>query len=131
MYVRHIIQSNKESFQKDADDEEESTYQTFKNKHWRFILLVTGLIVGWHVVPFILTFIKDMPFSYGPTGYSFNTNSQLLLYGGMVDRTGKTYGSALVLIWMLVLPLVLVAYHVYLLCWNYREMKGFRSRVQV
>ena len=66
-------------------------------------LLIISLIIMWYLVPFTLSFLKNMPFSFGPTGYKFKTASQLFFYGGLVSRTGNgdPLGLILVIFWML------------------------------
>ena len=88
-------------------------------KQGPFIFLVSLGILIWYLVPFCLTLVKGMPFSFGPTGYKFQSKSQLFFYGGLVNRSGGV-GKALVIVWMLLLPMVLFAYHIYLLYFNNR-----------
>lgn len=53
----------------------ENTEKMFLKKELRFIVAVAVLIFLWYLVPFILTFIKGVPFSFGPVGYSFGSHT--------------------------------------------------------
>lgn len=63
-----------------------------QDKHKNFIktnkLRIFGvifLIVLWYFIPFILTFCNDVPFSFGPCGYTYNGN-YYFFYSGIVNR---------------------------------------------
>ena len=40
-------------------------------KNGTLIFVVISVIILWYLVPFVFSFLVDMPFSFGPTGYSF------------------------------------------------------------
>lgn len=82
------------------------------------------LLIGiWFFVPFALAFVEDVPFSFGPAGFKFYSESEYFFYGGIINRDGSLLGQTLVIVWMLILPLSLFIYHIYLLCRNNEYIK--------
>ena len=49
------------------------------------ILGVCILIVVWFIIPFILTFYQNVPFSFGSVGYQFY-DVYYFFYSGIVNR---------------------------------------------
>lgn len=108
LYIKHVL---------------ENTHKKFMRKRGPLIFVVCFLIALWFLVPFSLSFVEDVPFSFGPAGYKFDTTNELFLYSGIISRDGSDIGQALVLLWMLGLPLALFIYHIYLLWANRRYIK--------
>ena len=111
LYVNDVVQNNAKKFMR---------------RRGTLIFLVSLLIIIWYLVPFVMSFLEDVPFSFGPTGYKFKSTAQLFFYGGLVNRSDNDngiIGSVLVIVWMLLLALILFAYHIYLLCSNRRAIK--------
>lgn len=82
------------------------------------IFVICFLIALWFLVPFSLSFVQDVPFSFGPAGYKFYSDNELFFYSGIINRNEDDMAKGLVLLWMLGLPLVLFIYHIYLLLAN-------------
>jgi uncharacterized membrane protein YccF (DUF307 family) len=89
-------------------------------KNGTLIFVVISAIILWYLIPFVFSFLVYMPFSFGPTGYSFQ-HKNYLFYAGIVSRKCKEefLPQFLVIIWMLILPFALFVYHLKLLCKNY------------
>jgi hypothetical protein len=71
LYIRHVL---------------EDTHRQFMKRQGPFIFIVIVVIITWYFVPFILTFFKSVPFSFGPTGYAYDHHSYLF-YSGIINRS--------------------------------------------
>ena len=74
-------------------------------------IAVFGIII-WYLVPFILAFIKDMPFSFGPIGYSFSGDQQYFFYSGINALSKEAF--FVVALWYLLIPVILCGYAIML-----------------
>ena len=88
------------------------------------IFTVITVVIVWYLIPFIFTFIPGMPFSFGPTGYTFQ-GKQYLLYSGIVARE-EDY-IFLVTFWMLFLPISMFIYHISLLWGNQKRINKLKE----
>jgi len=89
------------------------------------IFLGIFVIIIWYLIPFIFTFLDDVKFSFGPSGYWFEGRNYLF-YSGIVNRKDTEPSKALVIVWMLVLPIGMFIYHLRLLIINYRYIKRLK-----
>jgi hypothetical protein len=80
-------------------------------------IAILGIII-WYLVPFILAFIPDMPFSFGPIGYfNFSGTQQYFFYSGIISRSKEpepVFVVVVVAIWYLLIPLTLCGYAIFL-----------------
>jgi hypothetical protein len=89
------------------------------------IFAVIAIIILWYLIPFILTFLSDMPFSFGPTGFWFEHHYHYF-YSGIVSRSNEDGPKVLVAFWMLILPVSLFIYHISLLLKNYKYISKLK-----
>lgn len=92
-------------------------------KRGPLIFAICFAIALWFLVPFSLSFVEDVPFSFGPAGYKLHSLDEFFFYSGIINRNDSDLGQALVLVWMLGLPLTLFGYHIFLLYKNHEYIK--------
>lgn len=64
----------------------ENNHKKFMKTKGPLIFTVISAVIVWYLVPFILTFLQNVPFSFGPTGYKFN-NVSYFFYSGIISRS--------------------------------------------
>lgn len=98
------------------------------------IFSVLVLILLWYFVPFVLTFSVNVPFSFGPAGYEYDT-AFYFVSPGIINRNeeteGEALGTVLAILWIYFWPLVLFIYHCYLLLANKKLLRDFKLSYEI